>query len=456
MKPALVSLLLFSSAVTAQETAPALQTALKTLGAADLKSIQYSGSGSAFTLGQNVNPTVPWPKVTVKSFTRTVDYATPGYLEEAVRITPAGEQRQTQVVSGKHAWNVAGGGNATPALPAAPERLTQVWITPHGFVKAALANRATAKTKTEGGKKSTAVSFSGHGKYKMTGVIAGDGTVERVETWLDNPVLGDMLVETTYSDYKNFGPVKFPTRIVQKQGGFPTLELTVTDVKPNVPVSLAVPANVASATAPPVTVESQKLADGIWYLTGGTHHSVLVEFKDHVAVIEGPLNADRSKAVTAEVKKLVPSKPLRYLINTHHHFDHSGGLRAYAASGVTIVTHDINKPFYARTFKGKFQAVGDKRVLTDGSRTLELHVIKGSPHHDGILMAYLPKEKLLVEVDVYTPPAPNAAPPATPNPATVNLYENIERLKLDVAQVVALHGRLAPLAEVQKAAGKAK
>jgi glyoxylase-like metal-dependent hydrolase (beta-lactamase superfamily II) len=456
LRRAATLLLLSCSFASARDAAaPALESAAKALGAANLTSIQYSGSGSAFTLGQNVNPTTPWPKVAVKSFTRTVEYTSPAYLEESVRVTPAGEQRQTQAVSGKHAWNVAANGNATAALQAVAERVTQIWITPHGFLKAALQNRASAKSKTEGGKKVTLVSFT-QGKYKMSGVIGQDGTVTRVETFFENPVLGDMPVETTYSDYKDFGTVKFPTRIVQKQGGFPMLELAVTDVKANVPLSLSVPAAVASATLPPVTVESQKLADGIWYLTGGSHHSVLVEFKDHVVVIEGPLSAERSKAVMAEVKKLVPSKPLRYLVNTHHHFDHSGGLRAYADSGVTIVTHEINKPFYARVFKGKFQTVGEKRVLTDGSRTLELHLVKGSPHHDGIIMGYLPKEKLLVEVDVYTPLAPNAPQPLIPNPATVNLYENVERLKLDVAQIAALHGRLVPVADLQRAAGKAR
>src|SRR5437867_3488762 len=211
MKAAVTSLLLFSSFGTARDGAPpALEGAAKTLGAANLTSIQYSGTGSTFTLGQNVNPTAPWPKVSLKSFTRTIDYTSPAYLEEAVRVTPGGEQRQTQAVSRKHAWNVAANGSAAAALPSVSERVTQIWITPHGFVKAALARRATTKSKTEDGKRVTVVSFTGEGKYRMNGVIAADGTVTRVETFLDNPVLGDMLVETTYSDYKDFGTVKFP------------------------------------------------------------------------------------------------------------------------------------------------------------------------------------------------------------------------------------------------------
>ncbi len=443
----------FSCALTAQDARPVIDNAAKAIGAADLKSIEYSGSGSAFTLGQSVNPNAAWPKVALKSYTRAVDYANTGYREEALRVTPAGEQRQIQFVSGRHAWNMAGT-NVTAAPAATAERLTQIWLTPHGFLKAAMANQATVKSQKRGGATMRVVSFTGHGKYKVYGYIGVQGTVDRVETWVENPVLGNMLVETDYSDYKDFGGVKFPTRIVQKQGGHPTLDLLVTAVKANAAAPLAVPAAVERAAAPAVRVDSEKIADGVWYLTGGSHHSVLVEFKDHVAVIEGPLNPERSKAVIAEVKKLVPAKPLRYLINTHHHFDHSGGVRTFAAEGITVVTHAMNRPYYAKAFKGKFQTVADKRVMTDGARTMELHLIKGNPHNDAILMAYLPKEKLLVEVDVYSPAPPNAPPPATPNPASVNLYENVERLKLDVERIVPLHGRIVPLAELKKAIGK--
>ena len=119
--------------------------------------------------------------------------------------------------------------------------------------------------------------------------------------------------------------------------------------------TLAVPDAVKQATVPAVKVDSEKIADGVWFLTGGTHHSILVEFKDYLTLIEAPQTPERTKAVLAEVKKLVPGKPLRYLVNTHYHFDHSGGVRTAAAQNLTIVTQEINKPFYAKLFKGKFQ-----------------------------------------------------------------------------------------------------
>jgi glyoxylase-like metal-dependent hydrolase (beta-lactamase superfamily II) len=219
-----------------------------------------------------------------------------------------------------------------------------------------------------------------------------------------------------------------------------------------------------------VKVDAQKLGDGAWFLAGGTHNSVLVEFKDYVAVIEGPLDEDRSLAVIAEVKKLVPNKPIRYLINTHHHFDHSGGIRTYVAEGATIITHEMNKPFYEKTFamprtlmpdklsqnpkEAKFETVTDKKVLTDGVRTLELYAVP-TGHNAGLVIAYLPKEKVLIEPDLFNPPPPDAPPPAAVSPYTAGLQEKLQQLKLDVRTIAPLHGRIVPVAELRKALKKA-
>jgi len=456
-----ISLLLAGSIAGAQDAKEVLNQALKNLG--DVKTVQYTGSGATFNLGQNVSPTAPWPRTEVKSFTQTYDYD-----KAASRYDVVGPQGPgaSQFLSGDLAWNQAA--TVTPVAPAvAATRQIQLRLSPHGFLKGALASNATAKNSKLDGRKVTQVSFM-QGKNRIVGTISGDNVVEKVETWVDNAVLGDMLVEAEYTGYRDFGGVKFPARIVHKGGGFPTVDFTVTGVKANVPLDLTVPP--AAPAPPPVTVTNEKLGDGIWYLTGGSHHSVLVEFRDHVAVIEAPLSEERSTAVIAEVKKLVPNKPIRYLVSTHHHFDHSGGLRTYIAEGATIVTHQINKPFYEKVAKSphtlnpdrlarekkkaKVLAVGPKHVLTDGARVVEIHHIQGSPHNEGILMAYVPKEKILVQVDVYAPLAPNAAPPATPNPGTVNLYENIEKLKLDVGPIASLHGRLVQMAELRRTIGK--
>ena len=458
-----------------QDAKAVLEGVTKTMG--DVKSLQYTGSGTNFSVGQNPTPGTPWPRFNVKSYTRMVNYDTASMRDEIVRTQAepgargggfplVGEQRQILMVSGTHAWGQVGE-NINPALAAVADRQHQLWITPHGVIKAAMKHNATVQAQTEGGKKLTTISFTVPGQLKVKALVNDKDLVEKVDSWNTNPVLGDMLTETTYADYKDFGGVQFPTKITQKQGGFPILDLTVSEVKPNAPVDIPVPDNVRQAS---VKVETDKVADGVWYLTGGTHHSVLVEMNDHLVVIEGPQDDARATAVIAEVKKIVPNKPIKYVVNSHHHFDHAGGLGAFVAEGATIITYDANKAFFEQSLaaprtvqpdklaqsgkKATVEGIQDKRVLSDGTRTVELYVIQGNVHGDGLIMAYFPKEKLLVEADVYTPTPPNAPPPAQPNPNSVNLYDNVERLKLTVDQILPLHGRKVPLAELQKAIGK--
>ena len=165
---------------------------------------------------------------------------------------------------------------------------------------------------------------------------------------LSSPVVGDMPGEIKYGDYREFGPggVKFPTRIRQTAGGFPAVDFTVTDVRPNAPVDIRMPDAVRLATKPYARVTSEAAAAGVWYLTGGSHHSVVIEMKDHVIVVEAPLDDERATAVLAEARRPVPGKPIRAVVNGHHHFDHAGGLRAFAAEGIPVFTHESNRAFF--------------------------------------------------------------------------------------------------------------
>jgi glyoxylase-like metal-dependent hydrolase (beta-lactamase superfamily II) len=197
--------------------------------------------------------------------------------------------------------------------------------------------------------------------------------------------------------------------------------------------------------------------------------SVLVEFNDHVVIIEAPQNDDRTQATIAAVKQLLPAKPIRYVVNTHQHFDHSGGVRGYVAAGIPILTHEKNKPYWERVLQNPFtlepdrlaraprdpsiEGVGAKRVLSDNTMTLELHHLQGNLHDEALIVGYLPQQKMLVQADAFHP-RPGAKPLASPPPFTVNLVENIRRLKLDVERVVHLHGGIDPLAVVLKSAGQ--
>jgi hypothetical protein len=345
-----------------------------------------------------------------------------------------------------------------PAPAAADERGLQIWLTPHGFLKGAAENHASAQAGEDAGKKVMILTFTA-GKNKIVGTIDAQNMVTKVDTWMPNPVLGDMPVETVFSDYKDFNGVKFPAHIVQTQGGFATLDLTVTNAQANVDnAALKVPDSVLRATIPPEKVTPEKLADGVWLLHGG-HNSVLIEFKDFLAVVDAPLNEARSLAVIAEVKKLVPDKPIKYVINTHHHFDHSGGLRTYVAEGATVITHEGNKAFYEWAWKQPrtlepdklsenpkepaFITYKNKYVLTDGTRSVEVHLTIGDNHDEFLSFAYLPKEKLLIEVDDFSDRYMTTMSLGLWN----NLYGNLQRLNLDVETIAPLHGNIISMSE---------
>jgi glyoxylase-like metal-dependent hydrolase (beta-lactamase superfamily II) len=275
--------------------------------------------------------------------------------------------------------------------------------------------------------------------------------------------VGDVPIEMTYSDYANFGGVQFPTHIVEKQDGFETLDVTIKDVKPNAPVAIEVPANVASAPAPPATVNVQveKVGDGLWSLNAANTRSLAVEFADHIVMLEGPTSEARSLAVNDTVRKTVPNKPIRYVVNTHAHYDHAGGLRTYVAQGITVITHEANKPFYEQVWArpwtikpdllatspkpATIEAVADKRVMTDGSRTLELYHLDNSGHHTGQLIAYLPKERILMYGDGYNPPAGDdiRVPERGPEFAA-QMVQRVNELKLNPERIAPVHGRVVP------------
>ena len=464
----LTSVLFLSPMAANAQGVDAVATAL---GAANVRSIEIQGSGVSYQVGQAYTAGQSFPQFTMRSFTRVMNYDTGSFRQEVLQtrtLEPPkgggayvrGEQKVIFLLSGDAAWNVTGE-TATSAPITLADRQFQLWSTPHGVVKAAMAGKGAIQGRT--------ITFGVPGSFKATATLDAANLIERVDATLANSVVGDMPVTVTYADYRDFGGVKFPTKIRQAYAGFPALELTVTDVKANVPADIAVPDNIKQADNPYTRVQSQKAADGVWYLTGGTHHSAVIEMSDHVIVVEGPLNDDRALAVIKETRTLVPNKPIKYLVVSHHHFDHAGGVRAFAGEGVTLIIHEASRPYLEKVAavpatvapdhltksgrKPTVEGVRDRRLLTDGTRTVEIRSITGIAHADDMLMVYLPKEKLLIEADAYTPPPPNAQPLNPPSVFNVSLVENIKSQGLVVDQILPLHGRIVPVVELHKAAG---
>jgi glyoxylase-like metal-dependent hydrolase (beta-lactamase superfamily II) len=260
---------------------------------------------------------------------------------------------------------------------------------------------------------------------------------------------------------------------VQKQDGFPSLDLTVTSAIANPAADITVPDNVRMVpVVQPIIVNSQRLANGVFFLTGGTHHSLVIEMKDHIVLVDTPNGEARALAVIAKAKELIPAKPIRYVVAMHHHWDHLGGIRTAIDEGATIVTQVTNKTFFERIAKSphtinpdrlsmsqkslKLQTVGAEGALTDGARTIKLYTMSGFEHTADMLMVYLPKERILAEADAYTPPETPTTPLIAPKvPYAASLYDNIQRLKLDVQTIVPFHGaRTADVAEVARQGGR--
>jgi len=441
-----------------------IAAAADAMGATTLNSIQFSGSGSNFAFGQAYTPGGPWPRFEVKTYVAAVDYRTPAMKLDMLRAQgehpPRGggaqpfaiDQRTTQLVSGKSAWS-EGGAQPAPNPDAVSDRLRAICLTPHGLVKAAVASGVTA----------TGDMFTVKAEGRDVKVTLNDEhLVERAEYLTTNSVVGDVPVELTYSDYAKFGDIEFPRHIVETQDGFPTLDIMVSDVTANAPVSLPVPANVVSApappTMPPATIE--KVSDGIWSLNSAGTRSLAVEFADHIVMLEGPTSDARSKVVNELIRKTVPNKPIRYVVNTHGHYDHSGGLREYVAEGITVITQENNKAFFEKawarprtvepdpaptTNKPMIEEVADKRVLSDRTRTIELYYMPNHQHQAGQLIAYLPKERILLYGDGYNPPAGDEirTPERGPDYAA-QMVQRINELKLKPERIAPVHGKVVP------------
>jgi glyoxylase-like metal-dependent hydrolase (beta-lactamase superfamily II) len=289
-------------------------------------------------------------------------------------------------------------------------------------------------------------------------------------------VLGDMNYEHEFSNdsYVDIGGgVRFPTSWHHHEGwddnyniqtvsaGHNAFGGNFADVQANVcedPVT--VPDSVRAASIP-LRVETETLADGVYLLGGGTHNSVAVEFDDFVVVIEAPLDERRSLAVIEEVVRLAPGKPIRFLVNTHQHFDHIGGLRTYLHVGATIITHWKNYDFYNRdvlnytprnlapdmvslwpptelTEGYNLETVRENYVVTDGERILQIYYVHPLEHAEGMLIAYLPRERLLVEADLFDTHLPR---PWVETKASLSLRNVVERVGLEVSRIVPIHGK---------------
>jgi glyoxylase-like metal-dependent hydrolase (beta-lactamase superfamily II) len=480
----LASLCGSARAEDAKDAKTVIANAQKALG--DVKSITYSGSAKDVAFQQcGANSTdmvcrgTHDPMRPINNYIRVIDLTAPA-------------SRQTGATN-----NIGAGGSTTLSPGTFFQQVTpeqadvsrpwagsvEFYITPWGFLKGAAENDATVSRKKVDGKSYTALTWSPKVKapsgknYVINGYVNEHNIVERVETWLEENIMGDMHILAVYTGWKDFGGVMAPSKIVQTRGGWPFFEVDVAAAKANPPdLATLVPAppgrgggrGPGGGPPPAMTVTSEKLGDGLYRLTtgAGSYDSVIVEFKDYIMMLEAGQSIARATAYVAKTKELIPNKPIRYVMDTHPHSDHTGGLPVLVEEGATIITQKNNEAFLSgalntpRTLlddplakdpkKAKFETVLEKKVYTDGTRTVEMYHVFPAPHSNGLIIAYIPKEKVLFQGDFSVTPGEPA------NDHVKALYPVLVKLNLDYDRYINVHASAAPQykADVMKALGK--
>ena len=420
-----------------QDAASVVASAAKAMGTDTLTSITYSGSARNGAFGQSkaiAEPMGPVNVTQITQYTRTITFAAPAAPTALVSRATGPTQPPTvpgvpPPTAGVFNQNITG----MQATSSWTQALT-IWTTPWGFLKGAAANAATVRQ--QGGNQ--VVSFTPAGfkspsgqTYTVTGHINKQNLVTRVETRVENAVVGDLLVEFDYSNYQPMGGVQVPGRIVQRQAGMQTFDAAITAATPNPPnltelltppppagtPAGGAPAGGGGAPAPPAAPPIDKLGDGAFKI-GGNYTSIAVDMGDHILVVESGQNDARGMAVMAAAKQAIPDKPIRFVVNSHPHFDHAGGLAAAVAEGATVLTHRNNEQLLERVLGGPRTLIGDSLAKAANRRTdvvrsvgdrdvrkgangkvVELYHVPNE-HSDGMLAVYLPVEKLLWTADI--------------------------------------------------------
>jgi len=437
-----------------------------------IKNVRRVARATLFNQGQGLDPDAPytsmiWEEESIADFERhwsAADraWSPAGGLRWHSLVVLKGDSGFTynRLSTGLRPWSAGAIATARRALARDPARLL-----------------LTAASRAETLRFLGQTSFQGR-PHRVIAFADGDGTqialyidartrlVSKQELLADDPVLGDVTTEVLYSDYRKVAGVRLPFRVIIRNADGVTDDFTYLRITANatqIDRLFERPRGAVEVDpAPSGGVILTKLGEGAYFAGGGSHNSMFVSFKDHVLLVEAPDSADRVEAVLAKIRETVGDKPVRYVVPTHYHFDHIGGLRAAIAAGATVVTtqgnralvnrlaaaaHTIRPDGLSRQSRApSIEIVAKKRVFTDGTRTVEIYQIGPTPHVNEALIAYLPAERVVFVSDLY-----NSLPKGPLSPvgaAARHFARTLEELRLRVDLIAPGHGPLAPMKDL--------
>jgi len=295
------------------------------------------------------------------------------------------------------------------------------------------------------------------------------GLLSKHEFITTDPFAGDAVVEMLFSGYRQENGRMVPSKRIDLRSGELMNDLKFADVRFNASLtedSFKLPLGLKPANPAPAAQASTKYAENVYTVNASGYNVLVVGMKDHVFVMEAPIGDNASKQAIAEIKKLFPGKPIRYIAVSHHHDDHAGGIRTYIAEGSTLIGLPGERKFFEKVASARFtidpdtlmlspkplkiEVISDgRRIITDGSTTVELIDIGPGGHTDEMLVAYLPAEKLIFQGDLVN--RPGNGDPATINDSTVHFAEWLGKGGLAVDRVIGVHGPPSTVEELKKA-----
>jgi len=502
--PLVIALAVAQAPGHAQSPAALLQQSANAMGGPTalraLKTQVIESAGKQFDSSSTPQPLGPTRQITTFSYTLTRDLTQPRLRLQWEGQSLGSNQavRFVETIDGSTGMLQEGGdgGKQVRLHPGRlATRLREERRNPARLILAAL-NQKSLRHRGDAeldGKRHAVLSFIESGDEFCIYIDTQTRLPAQTEILEDDPLEGDSSYTLRYGDWRKVDGVMLPFNLRYELNGKALQEEQIKSIRHNAALAgdvFAIPESVRSEKTDATPIASQwilrrvagnvsyqdmgrkpviewlQLAPGVHKIQGSSHATILVEMRDHLVAIEGPLYEARTAPVIKSIKERFPGKPIRYAIPTHHHLDHVGGIRAFMAEGSAIVVPFNAQAFYAKVARAphtrnpdslqrnKAAVVieafgGGPRVLSDGARQVEVHPLPTS-HADDLIVVYLPKEKLLIEADHIS----RRDGQVRPGPRVKEFVQELDKLKLDVATIVGIHGDQASLEATRVAAKK--